>query len=63
MAKILIVEDDRAILRGLQENLTYEGHTVVQVLRGDEALARVDSTKPDLVILDVMLPGVNGFEV
>ena len=63
MAKILIVEDDRAILLGLKENLTYEGHTVVAVLRGDEGLDRLDSVQPDLVILDVMLPGVNGFEI
>ncbi len=63
MAKILIVEDDRAILLGLKENLVYEGHTVVAAMRGDEALERLQATGPDLVILDIMLPGLNGFEV
>jgi DNA-binding response OmpR family regulator len=63
MAKILIVEDDRAILLGLKENLGYEGHTVAEAGRGDEALERLAATRPDLVVLDVMLPGLNGFEV
>ncbi len=63
MAEILIVEDDRAILRGLEENLAFEGHTVHHVLRGDEALARLAAVRPDLLILDVMLPGLSGFEI
>jgi len=63
MARILIVEDDRAILLGLKENLAYEGHTVIPVSRGDEALERWEAAKPDLLILDIMLPGVSGFEV
>ena len=63
MAKILIVEDDPAILLALKENLSYEGHTVTEARRGDEALDRLAATKPDLLILDIMLPGVNGLEV
>lgn len=63
MADILIVEDDRAILRGLEENLVFEGHRVRHLLRGDEAPARVAAERPDLLILDVMLPGLSGFEV
>ena len=63
MAKILIVEDDRAILLGLRANLAFEGHSVVEVQRGDEALERLAEAKPDLLILDVMLPGRNGFEI
>ncbi len=63
MAKILIVEDDRAILLGLKENLAYEGHMVVQATRGDDALDRLASEKPDLLILDIMLPGISGFEI
>lgn len=63
MADILIVEDDRAILRGLEENLVFEGHRVRQMTRGDEAAASVAAERPDLLILDVMLPGLSGFEV
>ena len=63
MARVLVVEDDRAIARGLQANLEYDGHTVTHVLRGDEAMAAVASVKPDLLILDVMLPGLSGFEI
>ncbi len=63
MARILIVEDDRAIVLGLKENLAFEGHTVLHTARGDEALDRLSGDRPDLLILDVMLPGMNGFEV
>ena len=63
MAKILIVEDDRAILLGLRENLAYEGHAVTEASRGDEALDTVAAVKPDLLILDLMLPGISGLEV
>ena len=63
MAKSLIVEDDRAIILGLRENLAFEGHTVTEATRGDEALARLAVAKPDLLILDIMLPGISGFEV
>jgi len=63
MARILIAEDDRAILLGISENLVFDGHTVLRALRGDEALERVEATKPDLLILDVMLPGMSGFEI
>jgi two-component system alkaline phosphatase synthesis response regulator PhoP len=63
VATILIVEDDRAIFRGLETNLEFEGHRVDHVMRGDEAMARLESTRPDLLILDVMLPGLSGFEI
>jgi DNA-binding response OmpR family regulator len=63
MADILVVEDDRTILRGLETNLGFEGHRVRHAMRGDEALAALDQSRPDLLILDVMLPGLNGFEV
>src|SRR3954451_19511920 len=63
MAEILIVEDDRTILRGLETNLAFEGHQVRQATRGDEALAAIAQARPDLLILDVMLPGLSGFDV
>ena len=63
MARILIVEDDRGMALGLSTSLTHEGYTVTQVSRGDDALARHAELKPDLVLLDLMLPGLSGFEV
>src|SRR5512147_723976 len=63
MAKILIVEDDPATLLGLRENLAYEGHAIAAVSQGDEVLDKLAAAKPDLLILDVMLPGISGFEV
>ena len=63
MAKIFIVEDDPAIVIGLKQNLAFEGHTVAHDGRGDTAVPRIAEEKPDLLILDVMLPGLSGFEV
>jgi DNA-binding response OmpR family regulator len=63
MADILVVEDDRAIALGLAENLAFEGHQVRRIARGDEVLAAVASARPEVLILDVMLPGLSGFDV
>jgi DNA-binding response OmpR family regulator len=63
MADILLVEDDRAIVRGLEANLQFEGHRVTHVSRGDAAVDAIHHGSPDLVILDVMLPGLSGFDV
>ncbi len=63
MADILIVEDDRGILRGLETNLRFEGHLVRCATHGDEAEPAIAAARPDLLILDVMLPGRNGFEI
>jgi DNA-binding response OmpR family regulator len=63
MAKILIVEDEVTILRGLVDNFKNAGYEVVTLTSGEEALNVVKSEAPNLVILDVMLPGINGFEV
>jgi len=63
MADILIVEDDRAIVQGLETNLEFEGHAVRHVLRGDKAIDALAEARPDLLILDVMLPGLSGFDV
>lgn len=61
--KILIVEDDPAILHGLAHNLTYEGYQVLTARDGEEGLSLALERNPHLVILDVMLPGMNGFEL
>ena len=61
--KILIVEDDPHILLGLEEILKNEGHEVAVCSRGDQALDAVARQRPSLVVLDVMLPGVSGYDV
>ena len=62
-AKILIVEDDPHILLGLEEILKGEGHEVAVCPRGDQALDAVAKHRPSLIVLDVMLPGLSGYEV
>ena len=61
--KILIVEDDPHISLGLEEILKSDGFEVAVCNRGDQALAAVAQYQPKLLILDVMLPGLNGFDI
>jgi two-component system, OmpR family, alkaline phosphatase synthesis response regulator PhoP len=61
--RILIVEDDESISLGLRMNLEAEGYDVEVAGDGDEGLTRADAGDTDLVILDVMLPKMNGFEL
>jgi DNA-binding response OmpR family regulator len=63
MPSLLLVEDDAAIRTALQLALTRQGHQVAVAASGEEALASYKSVRPDLIVLDVMLPGVDGFEV
>ena len=63
MAKTLVVEDDRNLLDTLRYNLRKEGHDVVTAVDGAEAMAVARRDKPDLIILDIMLPKLSGFEV
>lgn len=63
MAKILIVEDEKPIAEGIQFNLEKKGHDVALALDGAAGFAAVQKHEPDLVILDVRLPKLNGFEV
>ena len=62
-ATVLIVEDDPAMLRGLKDNFEFEGYKVVTATDGDAGLKAALGVAPDIVILDVMLPKVNGYEV
>lgn len=62
-SKVLVVEDDRTLLEVLQYNLTKEGYDVLRASDGVKGLETARSNKPDLVILDVMLPKMDGYEV
>jgi len=62
-ARILVVEDDVRIAASVRRSLAYDGHRVQVVGDGSAALASVLASPPDLVVLDVMLPGVDGLEV
>lgn len=61
--KILAVDDEKHIVRLVQVNLERQGYEVVTANDGREALEKVESEKPDLVVLDVMMPYMDGFEV
>ncbi len=63
MKKILIVEDDAAIARGLKDNLEYDSFEVLVASDAEHAWEILPEYKPDLVILDIMLPGMNGFDL
>lgn len=61
--RILVVEDDLSILTGVSMNLRYEGYEVLQAQDGRSGLQKAIDETPDLVILDLMLPQLNGYEV
>ena len=63
MTRILIVEDEIPIARVLADNLEYEGYEVLVAHDGEQGLERALSAAPDLVLLDIMLPGINGYDV
>ena len=63
MAKILVVDDEPTVRAFLGESLRKAKFEVLQATNGEEALALVASVRPDLVLLDVRMPGIDGFEV
>ena len=60
---ILILEDDPAMLRGLRDNFEFEGYHVQTAIDGDAGLKAALAIRPDLIVLDLMLPKVNGYEI
>ena len=62
-SKVLVIEDESDILEVIQYNLEREGHKVIACRDGEEGLSRIRTENPDLVILDLMLPGIDGVEV
>ena len=63
MSKVLVVDDEAYILNILDFSLDSEGFSVVTAANGEEALRKAADERPDLVILDVMMPKIDGFEV
>ena len=61
--KVLVIEDEPDILEVIQYNLEREGHKVIACRNGEQGLSRIRTDNPDLVILDLMLPGMDGVEV
>ena len=63
MKKILVVDDEQDILKVVEMRLKVSGYQTVSAADGQEALEKIRTEKPDLVILDLMLPKINGYEV
>jgi len=63
MNKILVIEDDPAIQRGLADTLKMESYDVLTAVDAESGMEVISRDKPDLVILDIMLPGMNGYEL
>ena len=63
MEKIIIIEDEESILMALEDNLKLEGYAVSSALDGETGLSKVMENNYDLIILDIMLPKMNGFDV
>lgn len=63
METILIIEDDATMLRALKDNFEFKGYCVLTADDGEEGLNTALNKKPDLILLDIMLPEINGYEV
>lgn len=59
---IMVVDDEAAIVRLVRATLQADGHSVITASRGEEALDLLDDQRPDLIVLDLMMPGIDGFE-
>lgn len=62
MAKILIVDDSPTEMKALTDMLTSEGHQVLQAVNGADGVALARQEKPDAVLMDIVMPGLNGFQ-
>lgn len=62
-ATILCIEDETDLRRDIVDELSEAGYGVVEARNGEEALQRLDATRPDLILCDISMPGLNGFDV
>jgi twitching motility two-component system response regulator PilH len=62
MALILVVDDSPTMMSATSKILITAGHDVIQAMNGDEGIAKAASEKPDLILMDVVMPGINGFQ-
>jgi len=60
---VLIIEDDPTMLRGLKDNFEFKGYKVLTASDGEKGLESALNAKPDLILLDIMLPKINGYEI
>jgi DNA-binding response OmpR family regulator len=63
MSRIIVIEDDRAILRGLKDNLECESYEVLTATDGEQGYQLIKERSPDLIILDLMIPRMDGYEL
>jgi DNA-binding response OmpR family regulator len=63
METVLIIEDDSSMQRGLKDNFAFSGYNVLTASDGEKGLDAALNAKPDLIILDIMLPKINGYEI
>jgi two-component system response regulator VicR len=61
--KLLVVDDDKDAVETLEKRLSQEGYKVAVAFDGEEALLKIKEVDPDIILLDLMLPKLNGFEV
>ena len=61
--KILIIEDDKFLRRVITQKLTKEGYEISEAIDGEKGLKKLEEEKVDLILLDLILPGIDGFEV
>jgi CheY-like chemotaxis protein len=62
MSKILVIEDEKSLRQLYKQDLELDGHTVVTAKSAEEGLRKVESEAPDLVVLDIRMPGMDGLE-
>src|SRR4030042_5198122 len=63
MSRIIVIEDDHAILRGLKDNLEYESSEVLTATDGEQGYRLIQEHHPDLIVLDLMIPKMDGYEL